>query len=136
MWGIKIYNRDNENSKGVVQMKLTFIGADHEVTGSCHCLEVGGKYILVDYGMEQGVNVFENAKLPVEEARVDYVLLTHAHVDHSGMLPLLYARGFRGQVFTRRRRRICAISCFATVHIFRRWRRSGRTVRQSEAPAR
>ena len=50
--------------------------------------------------MEQGVNVFENAKLPVEEARVDYVLLTHAHVDHSGMLPLLYARGFRGQVFT------------------------------------
>lgn len=81
-------------------MKLTFIGAAHEVTGSCHCLEVGGKYILVDYGMEQGVNVYENAKLPVEEACVDYVLLTHAHVDHSGMLPLLYARGFRGQVFT------------------------------------
>lgn len=81
-------------------MKLTFIGADHEVTGSCHCLEVGGKYILVDYGMEQGVNTFENAKLPVDEACVDYVLLTHAHVDHSGMLPLLYARGFRGQVFT------------------------------------
>ena len=81
-------------------MKLTFIGADHEVTGSCHCIEVGDKCILVDYGMEQGANVFENAKLPVEEACVDYVLLTHAHVDHSGMLPLLYAKGFRGQVFT------------------------------------
>ncbi|MGN1148174.1 MAG: MBL fold metallo-hydrolase RNA specificity domain-containing protein [Lachnospiraceae bacterium] len=81
-------------------MKLTFIGADHEVTGSCHCLEVGGRYILVDYGMEQGVNVYENAKLPVDEACIDYVLLTHAHVDHSGMLPLLYAKGFRGQVFT------------------------------------
>ena len=81
-------------------MKLTFIGACHEVTGSCHCIEVGDKCILVDYGMEQGVNVFENAKLPVDEACVDYVLLTHAHVDHSGMLPLLYARGFRGQVFT------------------------------------
>lgn len=81
-------------------MKLTFIGADREVTGSCHCLEVGGKYILVDYGMEQGINIFENAPLPVEEAYVDYVLLTHAHVDHSGMLPKLYARGFRGQVFT------------------------------------
>ena len=81
-------------------MKLTFIGADHEVTGSCHCMEVGDKCILVDYGMEQGVNVFESAKLPVEEACVDYVLLTHAHVDHSGMLPLLYAKGFRGQVFT------------------------------------
>ena len=81
-------------------MKLTFIGAAHEVTGSCHCLEVGGKYILVDYGMEQGVNLFENADLPVAESMIDYVLLTHAHVDHSGMLPLLYARGFRGQIFT------------------------------------
>ncbi|MBE5861649.1 MAG: MBL fold metallo-hydrolase [Lachnospiraceae bacterium] len=81
-------------------MKLEFIGADHEVTGSCHYLEVAGKHILVDYGMEQGVNVFENVKLPVEEAMIDYVLLTHAHVDHSGMLPLLYARGFRGQVYT------------------------------------
>ena len=81
-------------------MKLTFIGAAHEVTGSCHCLEVGGKYILVDYGMEQGINIFENAPLPVAESMIDYVLLTHAHVDHSGMLPLLYARGFRGQIFT------------------------------------
>lgn len=92
--------RESPGGKGVgIRMKLTFIGADHEVTGSCHCLEVGGKYILVDYGMEQGVNTFENAKLPVEEACIDYVLLTHAHVDHSGMLPLLYAKGFRGQVF-------------------------------------
>lgn len=81
-------------------MKLTFIGADHEVTGSCHCLEACGKWILVDYGMEQGVNYFENAKLPVDEAMIDYVFLTHAHIDHSGNLPLLYARGFRGQVFT------------------------------------
>ncbi|MDD2971826.1 MAG: MBL fold metallo-hydrolase [Lachnospiraceae bacterium] len=81
-------------------MKLTFIGADHEVTGSCHYLEACGKHILVDYGMEQGVNVFENAQLPVDEAVIDYVLLTHAHVDHSGMLPLLYAKGFRGQILT------------------------------------
>lgn len=94
-WGVP------QKQKGrVMLMKLTFIGADHEVTGSCHCIEACGKYILVDYGMEQGVNVFENAKLPVEEACIDYVLLTHAHVDHSGLLPLLYAKGFRGQVFT------------------------------------
>jgi len=79
---------------------LTFIGAAHEVTGSCHFIEVGEKYLLVDCGMEQGVNLFENAPLPVSEAQIDYVLLTHAHVDHSGMLPRLYARGFRGQVFT------------------------------------
>lgn len=81
-------------------MKLTFIGAAHEVTGSCHYLEACGKRILVDYGMEQGVNVFENAELPAEESLIDYVLLTHAHIDHSGLLPLLYARGFRGQILT------------------------------------
>ncbi len=81
-------------------MKLTFIGAAHEVTGSCHYLEACGKHILVDCGMEQGVNAFENADLPVEEALIDYVLLTHAHVDHSGMLPFLYSRGFRGQIIT------------------------------------
>lgn len=81
-------------------MKLMFIGADHEVTGSCHYLEAAGKHILVDYGMEQGAHTFESAPLPVDEARIDYVFLTHAHVDHSGLLPLLYARGFRGQIFT------------------------------------
>lgn len=80
-------------------MELMFIGADHEVTGSCHYLRVGEKNILVDYGMEQGANVFENSDLPVEEALIDYVFLTHAHIDHSGLLPLLYARGFRGQIF-------------------------------------
>lgn len=80
-------------------MKLTFIGADHEVTGSCHCLQACGKTILVDYGMEQGRNFFENAPLPVAPALIDYVFLTHAHVDHSGLLPELYARGFRGAIY-------------------------------------
>ena len=81
-------------------MKLIFIGADHEVTGSCHYLNACGKHILVDYGMEQGVNQFENCALPVQESLIDYVLLTHAHIDHSGMIPLLTARGFRGQILT------------------------------------
>lgn len=81
-------------------MKLTFIGAAHEVTGSCHYLNACGKNILVDFGMEQGADVLENVQLPVHESEIDYVLLTHAHIDHSGMLPLLYARGFRGQIFT------------------------------------
>ncbi len=81
-------------------MKLGFYGAAHEVTGSCHYINIGDKHILVDYGMEQGINVFENAPLPVAESMIDYVFLTHAHVDHSGYLPLLYSRGFRGSIFT------------------------------------
>lgn len=79
-------------------MKLTFIGADHEVTGSCHYLEVGETKVLVDCGMEQGINVYENAELPVSYSEIDYVLLTHAHIDHAGHLPLIYAKGFRGTV--------------------------------------
>lgn len=81
-------------------MELMFIGADHEVTGSCHYLRVNEKNILVDYGMQQGTQTFESCELPVEAARIDYILLTHAHIDHSGMLPFLYARGFRGNIYT------------------------------------
>ena len=67
-------------------MKLVFVGADHEVTGSCHYLEVAGKHILVDYGMEQGINVFENVPLPVAESMIDYVFLTPdlCHGCHGG----------------------------------------------------
>lgn len=99
-------------------MKLMFVGAAHEVTGSCHYLEVNDKHILVDFGMEQGVNTFENVPLPVDEAMIDYVFLTHAHVDHSGMLPLLYARGFRGQVFmTDASADLCSIMLRDCAHI-------------------
>ena len=80
-------------------MKILFLGACHEVTGSCYYLESSGKKFLVDYGMEQGRNYYENEQIPVSAAELDFVLLTHAHVDHSGLLPLLYARGFRGNVF-------------------------------------
>lgn len=79
-------------------MKLTFIGADHEVTGSCHYVETDSVRFLVDCGMEQGQNVYENAELPISYSELDYVLLTHAHIDHAGLLPLIYARGFRGKV--------------------------------------
>ena len=80
-------------------MKLTFIGAAHEVTGSCHFLQVAGKNILVDCGMEQGPDLYENPGLPIPENEVDYVLLTHAHIDHSGMLPKLVKNGFKGQIY-------------------------------------
>ncbi len=99
-------------------MKLVFVGADHEVTGSCHYLNACGKHILVDYGMEQGSNYFENCALPVAESLIDYVLLTHAHVDHSGMLPLLTARGFRGQILaTEATADLCSIMLRDCAHI-------------------
>lgn len=108
----------NLSHLGGVYMELMFIGAAHEVTGSCHYLQVGKKHILVDYGMEQGVNYFENAPLPVDEALIDYVFLTHAHVDHSGMLPHLYARGFRGQIFmTEATADLCSIMLRDCAHI-------------------
>ena len=81
-------------------MELMFIGAAHEVTGSCHYLQVGKKKFLVDCGMEQGVDRFENADLPVPASDIDFVFLTHAHIDHSGMLPRLYHDGFRGQILS------------------------------------
>ncbi len=80
-------------------MKITFIGATHEVTGSCTVIECDGVRILVDCGMEQGADVFENMALPVSERDIDCVLLTHAHIDHSGKLPLLYKKGYRGPVY-------------------------------------
>lgn len=80
-------------------MKLVFIGADHEVTGSCHYMEAGERKFCIDIGMEQGQNLFENQEIPVNPSEIDFILLTHAHIDHTGLLPMLYARGFRGQVF-------------------------------------
>mgnify|MGYP000538526435 FL=1 len=64
-------------------MKLTFIGAAHEVTGSCHLLQAAGKY-LIDCGMEQGPDLYENQELPIAPGDIDFILLTHAHIDHSG----------------------------------------------------
>ena len=83
-------------------MKLVFIGADHEVTGSCHYMEVGEKKFCVDIGMEQGQDLFENQEIPVNPAEIDFFLLTHAHIDHTGLLPMMYAKGFRGLVFATR----------------------------------
>ena len=81
-------------------MKITFVGATHEVTGSCYFLEAAGKKFLVDCGMEQGPDNFENIPIPVPASELDFVLLTHAHIDHSGKLPVLYAEGFRGNIYT------------------------------------
>ena len=99
-------------------MELMFLGADHEVTGSCHYLQVGKKKFLVDCGMEQGIDRFENADMPVPATEIDFVFLTHAHIDHSGMLPKLYRDGFRGQIIsTRATASLCNIMLKDSAHI-------------------
>ena len=99
-------------------MRLTFLGSTHEVTGSCFLLEACQKNILIDCGMEQGPNIYENAPLPVPAGKVDMVLLTHAHMDHSGLLPLLFKNGFRGQVFaTASTGDLCEIMLRDSAHI-------------------
>ena len=99
-------------------MKLTFLGATHEVTGSCTMVECGGVLGLVDCGMEQGKDCFENQSLPVSPGALDFVLLTHAHIDHSGLLPLLTKNGFRGRIYaTDETTNLCAIMLKDCAHI-------------------
>ena len=99
-------------------MKITFLGATHEVTGSCTMLDVCGKKYLVDCGMEQGTDVFENVPIPVPAADIEAVFLTHAHIDHSGMLPKLYKDGFRGAIYTTSTTsNLCAIMLRDSAHI-------------------
>jgi len=99
-------------------MKVTFLGATHEVTGSCTLLEAGGQYGLVDMGMEQGRDYFVNKELSVKADAISFVLLTHAHVDHSGRLPLLYKNGFDGPIYaTEETCNLCRIMLLDCAHI-------------------
>ena len=99
-------------------MKITFLGAAHEVTGSCTLIETGELKFLVDCGMEQGADLYENCELPVSPGSVDFVLLTHAHIDHSGKLPLLCSGGFRGNIYaTDATTKLCSIMLVDSAHI-------------------
>ena len=122
-------------------MKIQFIGALHEVTGSCTLLEVCGKYYLVDCGMEQGKDVFQNISLPVSASEIEAVFLTHAHIDHSGMLPELYRKGFRGTIYaTEATDSLCSIMLKDSAHIqefVAKWRskKAERAGKKSPEPA-
>ena len=83
-------------------MKLSFFGADQCVTGSCHCLEINGKRILIDCGLQQGQDEIDNHELPFAPNTIDYILVTHAHIDHTGRIPLLLKEGFCGSIYTTR----------------------------------
>ena len=100
-------------------MKIMFLGAAHQVTGSRTLVEwKDTRYFLIDCGLEQGDNEFEMAETPVPASRIDYVFLTHAHIDHSGMLPLLYKQGFRGRIYaTSETANLCSIMLADSAHI-------------------
>lgn len=99
-------------------MKLSFLGAAHEVTGSCYRLEVCGKKLLIDCGMQQGEDESDNTALPFAPGEIDYVLVTHSHIDHSGRLPLLAKYGFHGQVLTTKATcELCGIMLRDSAHI-------------------
>ncbi len=99
-------------------MKLTFLGAAHEVTGSCYLLQTDQCNLLIDCGMEQGPDLFENQQIPVEPFNIDAILITHAHIDHSGKIPMLYAGGFNGKVYsTEATYDLCGIMLRDSAHI-------------------
>lgn len=118
-------------------MKLIFLGATHEVTGSCTLLEACGKRILIDCGMEQGADTYENCELPVSPSGIDAVCLTHAHMDHSGKIPALVAKGFKGPVYaTEATFKLCNIMLRDSAHIqeFEAQWRNRKAKRAGEAP--
>jgi metallo-beta-lactamase family protein len=99
-------------------MKITFLGAAHEVTGSCTLIEANGKKILIDCGMEQGADTYENISLPFAPSQLDCVFLTHAHIDHSGKLPYLTANGYKGEIYaTAATMQLCRIMLLDSAHI-------------------
>jgi len=103
-------------------MKIKFIGAAREVTGSKHLITTAsGKKILLDCGMFQGKGLETdgmNRNLMFDPATIDHVILTHAHIDHSGLIPYIYKLGFRGSVIcTSATRDLCAIMLADSGHI-------------------
>lgn len=115
---IKYMVKFKYRQKGVISMRISFLGAAHEVTGSCTIISANGKVIMVDCGMEQGPDIYENCSLPVLPSQIDYLLLTHAHIDHSGKIPALVAAGFKGNIYsTLATKNLCNIMLLDSAHI-------------------
>ncbi|MEZ4414794.1 MAG: MBL fold metallo-hydrolase [Gemmatimonadota bacterium] len=121
-------------------MRLTFWGAARTVTGSMHLLELDdGRRLLLDCGLYQGrrADAFRiNSELPFPASSIDAVVLSHAHIDHSGLLPRLYRDGFRGRIWaTHATYDLCAIMLLDSAHIQEKdaeWLRRRRRGRRSE----
>lgn len=102
-------------------MQIEFTGAAREVTGSCHILRLNGKTILLDCGMFQGrrsESTSKNKELPVAVNDIDAIILSHAHIDHSGRLPFLVKEGYKNSIFaTAATRDLCAVMLVDSAHI-------------------
>lgn len=102
-------------------MQIQFAGAAREVTGSCHILRVGGQTVLLDCGMFQGhrqESREKNQTLPLPVEQIDAIVLSHAHIDHSGRLPFLVRHGYRGPIYcTAATRDLCAVMLADSAHI-------------------
>ena len=99
-------------------MRIQFCGATKMVTGSCFLIEAAGKRILVDCGLQQGKDEMEQDKFPFIASTIDYVIVTHAHIDHSGRLPMLVKYGFNGRIFTTKiTKRLMSIMLRDSAHI-------------------
>ena len=102
-------------------MEITFAGAAREVTGSCHIVQVNGKHILLDCGLFQGrrqETQSKNLHLPMDVSRIDAIVLSHAHIDHAGRIPLLVREGYRGTVWcTAATRDLAAVMLADSAHI-------------------
>jgi metallo-beta-lactamase family protein len=106
-------------------LKLSFHGADRGVTGSCHLVEAAGRRVLIDCGLFQGGREVdeENAEpLGFDPAAIDYLLLTHAHLDHCGRVPLLAKQGFKGEVIaTAATRELARLVMLDAAHLLLKW---------------
>ncbi|HOI60177.1 MAG TPA: MBL fold metallo-hydrolase [Candidatus Pacearchaeota archaeon] len=108
-------------------MKISFLGACKEVTGSCILIEIKNTKFLVDCGMFQGLNSYEKnfEEFNFNPKEIDFVLLTHGHLDHSGRLPKLYKHGFRGRIFaTSATRDLAEIILYDSARIFEKDQRT------------
>src|SRR6202521_615685 len=101
--------------------QVTFLGAGGTVTGSTDLLETAGKRLLVDCGLFQGSKDLQQRNwnpLTVDPATIDWVLLTHAHIDHTGYLPRLLSDGFRGPILANATtRELCALLLPDSAHL-------------------
>ncbi len=102
-------------------MRITFYGAARTVTGSCHMVEVNDKKFLIDCGLFQGKltdQMLNYESFPFDITKIDFVILTHAHIDHSGRIPKLYKEGYKGVIYaTEATVDLCSIMLADSGHI-------------------